>query len=80
MGVSRLSAYEIAGNPDDIVTGSYKDDESGKYGGIISRGPGHHYKLIVSTNAGYASQEEAKADMDRIVSHIVQTVKKELGI
>ncbi len=78
-GVSRLSAYEIAGNPDDIVCGAFKDKDTGKYGGTISRGPGHNYKLIISTNPGYDTQEEAVAGMRDLVEGINEAVEKELA-
>ena len=79
MGVSRLSAYEISGNPDDIVCTSFKNKDSGMYGGIISRGPGHNYKLIITTNPVYETQDEAESDMRDLVENINKAVEKEFG-
>ena len=73
MGLSRMSAYEIqAAYPDDIKTGAYKDKATGKFGGIISRGPLHNYKLIASTTASFDTEIEATAAMCRIVDGVVK--------
>ncbi|MFH1036474.1 MAG: hypothetical protein V1756_00185 [Patescibacteria group bacterium] len=66
--VSRLTLYEIAGNPDDVVVDAGgPDKETGKYVGWITRGPGHNYKPLISTEPIFDTPEQAKEAMQKIV-------------
>jgi len=65
--VTRLTLWEIASNPDDIVVGAAGPDENGLFSGWISRGPGHNYKPLISSSACFPSESEAKEYMQMIV-------------
>ncbi len=79
MGLSRLTAYEIAGNSDDIIaTFGGPDKKTGKFLGWITRGPGHNYKLLFNTNPVYDSAEEAKGAMQTLIETIKDWVAQDL--
>lgn len=66
--VSKLTLYEIAGNPDDIVVAAGgPNKENGKYVGWITRGSGHRYKPLINTEPIFDKPEEAKSAMQEIV-------------
>ena len=68
MGLSRGTLWEIAGNPDDIVidTGG-PSKENGLFVGWITRGAGHRYKPLLSTDAVFKTRKLAKHFMQVIV-------------
>ncbi|MBU0929461.1 MAG: hypothetical protein KJ623_00105 [Nanoarchaeota archaeon] len=76
--VSLLTCLEIVGNPEDIIVESCGPDENGKYLGIISRGPDHNYKPLVSTEPFFGTPEEAKTYMQEIIDLAKQQVEKRL--
>ena len=79
MGITRLTLYEIAGNPDDIVaTHSGPDKKTGKYVGWITRGPRHRYKLLISTNPIFDTPKEAKKAMQEIIEWTKNFTEKDL--
>lgn len=57
MGVSRLTVLEIYTNPADLefTIGS----SEGKWGVLISRGPGHKFKPLLSTEAVFTERDTA---------------------
>ncbi len=66
--MTRLTLYEIAGNPDDIVVGAGgPHKETGKFVGWITRGEGHDYKPLISTNSVFDTPEKATEAMQKIV-------------
>ena len=78
-GISKLTAYEIAGNPDDIViTYGGPDEKTGKFVGWITRGPGHNFKPLLNTDPIYDTPAQAKQAMKDMVAQIKESVKKDL--
>ena len=77
MGVSRMTAYEIYGNPKDIVCDASGPDSNEKFIGWITRGPGHNYKPLLSTRPTFASRKEAIQAMEVLVKAIKSVVAKE---
>lgn len=49
--ISAVTALEINNHPDDLQVSIYNVEEKGisKYGIIVCRGPGHNYKLLVTS-------------------------------
>ena len=78
MGISRLVAYEIVANPDDIVIDAGGPESTGKFFGWVTRGPGHNYKLLLSTQPVYDTSKQAKQAMEELVAKIKEFVKKDL--
>jgi hypothetical protein len=78
-GISRLVAYEIAGNPDDIVIAyGGPDKETGKFAGWITRGEGHNFKPLLNTEPIYDTPKQAKETMEKVVQEIKDFVEKDL--
>ncbi|MBU4284780.1 hypothetical protein KKF60_01515 [Patescibacteria group bacterium] len=78
MGISRLTAWEIAGNHDDIVVDAGgPDKKTGKFVGWITRGPGHNFKPLLNTQPIYDTLEQAKQAMKDLVVKINEFVDNE---
>ena len=78
-GISRLEAYEIVGNPDDIVIDAGgPDKKTGKFVGWITRGPGHNYKPLLNTQPIFDTRKQAKQAMRNLVEEIKKFVEKDL--
>lgn len=77
--MTRLTAYEIASNPDDIVVTHAGPDANGKYSGWITRGEEHNYKPLLSSNAVYDSAQAADNAMEQVVVQIKKFVEKDLA-
>lgn len=75
--VSRMTAYEIAGNPDDIVITHAGPDENGKYAGWITRGKGHDSKPLINSESQFNTATEAEDEMKKLVSDLKEFVSKE---
>jgi hypothetical protein len=80
-GIARMSACEIYANPYDIsIFIGEGRDMPGKYGFMISRGPGHNYKPILSAAPVFRGEEEAivyiKAILESIVKSATELLEK----
>ncbi len=67
-----LNVMIIAGNPDDISTQVFRDDENGKYGGAIwfnDKAPSgfERPRPLVSFNGHFETEEEAQAHLDELI-------------
>lgn len=77
--ISRLTLYEIAGNPGDVVvTHGGPSEENGKYVGWITRGPGRRYKPLISTSPIFDTPVEAEAAMQKIVDFAKNFTEEDL--
>jgi len=77
--VTRLTLYEIAGNPDDVVVDhGGPDKKHGKFAGWITRGPGHNYKPLISTAPIFETAEEADEAMQQIVDFAKDWTEEDL--
>ena len=65
--ISVLTLYEITGNPDDILVESSGPDANGKFCGFITRGPGHNYKVLISSSSSFDSADAAEVAMTKII-------------
>ena len=80
MGVSMITGLEIYTQPDDLqfVVGE-SEREKGKYGILISRGPGHRFKILISTPCAFDSREAAVGAVLDLLAAVCEAAKKELG-
>ncbi|MBP9762365.1 hypothetical protein KBD34_01990 [Patescibacteria group bacterium] len=79
MGLSLITALEIFTNPDDLYFAVIKDPESGKYGLVIARGPGHDYKPLFDVSCNYETREGVLEMLRTGLSGTREGVIKELG-
>lgn len=73
MGISRITAYTIASNPDVRVSAG-GPDKDGKFTGWITLGEAD----LLNTEAVYDTPEAAKEEMSKIIISIKELVEKEL--
>ncbi len=59
MGISALTGLEIFTQPDDLEFSVPKAKVGGKFGILITRGPGHNFKLLVSGDPILDTREAA---------------------
>ena len=78
MGISRLTAYAIASNP-DIVCTQAGPAENGKYLGWITLGKEDRYRALINTEPIYNTPEEAVAAMEQFVIDTKKLVEEETG-
>lgn len=78
MGMSRLTAYAIASNP-DIVCTQAGPAENGKYLGWITLGEDARYRALINTEPIYDTPEEAVAAMEQLVVDTKKSVEEETG-
>ena len=76
--MTMLTALEIAGNLQDIVATHAGPDGNGKYKGWITRGVGHNFKPLLSSNFEFDTIEAADAAMRKVIQDVV-VWRKELG-
>lgn len=57
MGISRLTALEVFNNPRDLVVQIGGDEKKG-FVIVITRGPGHNYKLLIDSQPINKTREE----------------------
>jgi len=70
-GISLVTALEIFSNPNDLEI-SIKQEGGGTFSIEISRGPGHNFKLLLTTTPFPATKEDAVA----VVVEILQGIHK----
>lgn len=76
MGVTIITALEIAGNAEDLRFSI--PEENGQFGVLITRGPGHRFKLMISGPLVLASREDAIAVIrDEVLEPILHHIAKE---
>ncbi len=63
MGLSNLTVIKLAISNDFIYDASSNPNEEGKYCGFISYMERNNYRMLVSTQPVYNSQQEAIDDM-----------------
>lgn len=78
-GISALTALEINNHPDDLQVSIFNEKESGKYGFIVCRGPGHNYKLLISTSPFADAIEEIVQEIKNLLTGIHSWATKELS-
>lgn len=61
-----LTAMEIYGNPNDLVFFVAKSDKS-KFHLCISRGPGHNFKLILTSSEPLNSKKETIDIIEKVL-------------
>lgn len=78
-GISASTALEINNHPDDLQVSIFNEKESDKYGIIVSRGPGHNYKLLISTSPFAGTIEQAIVEVKNLLTGIHSWATKELS-
>ncbi|MGD1003156.1 MAG: hypothetical protein ABR884_01100 [Minisyncoccia bacterium] len=76
--MTRLTAYEIAGNPDDIIATHAGPDNAGKYCGFITRGEVGRYRILISTPAIFDDPEFADDAMRKVVVDTTEWTENDL--
>ena len=77
-GISASTALEINNHPDDLQVSIFNEKESDKYGIIVSRGPGHDYKLLISTSPFADTIDQAVEEVKNLLNGIHLWATKEL--
>ncbi len=78
MGISKITALEIYSNPMDLEIVVGKRGNADKYAIGISRGPGHNYKALL-TSEPFANDVEAAIEAVRnTLQRISEAVSQEL--
>ena len=62
-----LTALEIFSHPNDLCINVFLDDKSRKWGVIIYRGPGHNYKLMLSSSPFLNTKSDAVNSVKKIL-------------
>lgn len=78
MGLNLLTAMEVANQYHDLYISVGKSDSTGKFAFLISRGPGHNFKPLLSTNAAFENAGEAIVAVGNILNFVCQIIKKEI--
>lgn len=79
MGLNLLIALEVANQYRDLCISVFKDDSSDKHGFLISRGPGHNFKPLLSTNACFENKQSVIEATGNLLEAIVRITKNEIG-
>ena len=77
MGISMSTALEIFTNPCDLVFGVIED--KAKYGVIITRGPGHRFKPLVTLHPTYGDKFGAIEEIVGMLTAIRDSMNKVLS-
>lgn len=80
MSVTLLTAIEMVHNRTDLmfIAGEHKK-EKGRFAFAITRGPGHRYKPLLSSNFDFDSRDSAVDTVEEILTAVVASVEKRLG-
>lgn len=76
-GISRITALEIFSQPDDLEFVIF--EKGGLFGFLITRGPGHNFKLIISTSPYAADLAQAIRGVDTTLEHVCSYATAEVG-
>ena len=74
----RRTAYEIAGNPGDIVVTHAGPNDAGKYCGFITRGEEGRYRPLISTEPIFDTAEAANDAMRNEIIAVATWVENDL--
>ena len=75
-GISRATALEIFTQPDDLEFSiGCKDD---KWAIMVTRGPGHNFKLLITTEPVFESKDAAIKVVEELLDGICQGYESEL--
>ncbi len=77
-GISRGTALEIFSNPRDLEIRIDQEEKSDKYFIVISRGPGHNFKLLLDSEPFTDNFEVILEVVENSLKLIEQTTTKEL--
>jgi len=77
--VTLLTAFEIYTNPDDLfISIGGPSGEKNKFSVIISRGPGHNYKPLLTAPEAFKDKKEAMQSTENILRFVIEICGKEL--
>ncbi len=79
MGISMITALEIFSNPKDIEIQVVKDERSGKYAIVFTRGPGHNFKLMLDSPPVFEKLEVAIGAIKETLEFVQEHGNKELS-
>jgi len=78
MGLSVITALEIFTNPNDLEIVIGRENGDGKYLVVITRGPGHNFKLMLDSAPFAVTLEDAVESVKGILEATVEFGMKEL--
>lgn len=67
ISISLTTALEIYSNPSDLFLSFSKPTLENKFGVVITRGPGHDFKPLISSNFYLTSDDQGILDMQRLL-------------
>jgi len=73
-----LTAMEINNHPNDLYIQIGQEVQDGKYAFALSRGPGHNFKLLISTIPFAETLDEAVEGVKNLLNGIHEVTTKEL--
>ena len=79
MGISMSTSLEVFTNPSDLEISIGQEKSGGKYAIFISRGPGHDFKILLSSQPFAESMEAAVKAVGEILESIRQAATNTLG-
>jgi hypothetical protein len=79
MGIGRMEALEIFTHPDDLEFTIEKEKDGSKYCVLITRGPGHNFKLLISSTFYFEAPEKAVESIKGILESIQQFAIEEFA-
>ena len=79
MGISVSTALEIFTNPSDLEISIGQEKSGGKFAIFISRGPGHDFKILLSSQPFAESTEAAVKAVGEILESIRKAATDTLG-
>jgi hypothetical protein len=75
--MKRGTAYEIAGNPNDIIA-THGRASTGKYCGFITRGEVGRYRTLISTGPFFDTPESADDAMQKVIIAVTEWAEHDL--
>lgn len=78
MGISMTTALEIFANPGDLEITIGQETEEAKFAIGIFRGPGHHFRPLVTSQPFAETKEEAIKAVEGILRTVQEAITKEL--
>lgn len=77
MGMSLITAMEIFTNPYDLEVTVGRTDKDSKFSIFMSRGPGHRFKILITSEPFAKKLEDAIKGIEEILGMVVQVMEKE---
>jgi hypothetical protein len=77
MGLSWITALEMFTNPGDLEIAIGRANEGEKFSLNICRGPGHHYKPMITSTPYFDTVEEAIKEVKRILGDTHKALMKD---